>query len=119
MKNYIELDVWKNARALVKSVYDLTANFPKTEVYSLTNQINKSVVSIPSNIAEGIARQYDKETIQFLYIAKGSIFELGTQLFLAFDLKYISECQLEEILKVIESCKKLTNGFINYFKNKK
>lgn len=107
------------ARTLVKSAYSLTINFPKSEVYSLTNQINRSVVSIPSNIAEGIARQSDKETIQFLYIAKGSLFELETQFYLAFDLNYISENQINEILKEIESCKKLLNGFINYFKNKK
>ncbi len=119
MKNYTELEVWKTARALVKLIYTLTETFPQTETYSLTKQINRSVISIPSNIAEGIGRQSDKETIHFLYIAKGSIFELETQLFLAYDLKYISESQLTEILKDITSCKKLLNGFINYFKNKK
>ncbi|WP_040248163.1 four helix bundle protein [Psychroserpens mesophilus] len=119
MKNYTELDVWKTARKLVKTVYDLTSKFPNTEIYSLTNQINRSVVSIPSNIAEGIGRQTDKETIQFLYISKGSLFELETQLFLANDLNYISEKQLSEVLENITSVKKLLNGFINYFKNKK
>ncbi|PWI29412.1 four helix bundle protein [Flavobacteriaceae bacterium LYZ1037] len=118
MKNYTELDVWKFARALVKSVYELTKHFPNTELYSLTNQINRSVVSVPSNIAEGIGRQSDKETIQFLYIAKGSLFELETQIYLAFDLEYISEEQLNVILEQLTSCKKLLNGFINYFKNK-
>ncbi len=118
MKNYTELEVWKAARSLVKSVYDLTRNFPKAEVYTLTSQINRSVISIPSNIAEGIGRQSDKETIQFLYIAKGSLFELETQLFLAFDLRYVSENQFAGVLKNITTCKKLLNGFINYFKNK-
>jgi four helix bundle protein len=70
--NYIELDVWKYSRELVKLVYMLTKSFPKEEVYGLTNQIRRSVVSVPSNIAEGIGRQSNKETIHFLYIAKGS-----------------------------------------------
>ena len=119
MKNYTDLDVWKIARKLVKTVYSLTSQFPNTEIYSLTNQINRSVISIPSNIAEGIGRQSDKETIQFLYIAKGSLFELETQLYLAFDLEYISKDKLDNILEEITSCKKLLNGFINYFKIKK
>lgn len=118
MKNYTELEVWKFARALVKSVYQFTKHFPNTELYSLTNQINRSVISVPSNIAEGIGRQSDKETIQFLYISKGSLFELETQMYLAFDLEYISEDQLKVILEQLSSCKKLLNGFINYFKNK-
>lgn len=119
MKNYTDLDVWKIARKLVKTVYSLTSQFPNTEIYSITNQINRSVISIPSNIAEGIGRQSDKETIQFLYIAKGSLFELETQLYLAFDLEYISKDKLDNILEEITSCKKLLNGFINYFKSKK
>ncbi len=118
MKNYTDLDVWIKARKLVKSVYVLTACFPKAETYNLINQINRSVVSIPSNIAEGLGRQYNKETIHFLYIAKGSLFELETQLFLAYDLEYISEDQLNNVLDEITSNKKLLNGFINYFKNK-
>jgi len=119
MKDYTELEVWIASRKLVKIVYGLTSKFPNAELYSLTNQINRSVISIPSNIAEGIGRQSDKETIQFLYIAKGSLFELETQLYLAYDLEYISKDKLDNILNEITSCKKLLNGFINYFKNKK
>lgn len=118
MKDYTELEVWKKSRSLVKSVYEITKNFPNTELYSLTGQINRSVISIPSNIAEGIGRQSDKETIHFLFISKGSLFELETQLYLAFDLEYISEEQLKILLDEAISCKKLLNGFINYFKNK-
>lgn len=118
MKNYTELEVWKHARDLVKSVYQLTKDFPKTELYSLTNQINRCVISVPSNIAEDIGRQSDKETTHFLYIAKGSLFESETQLYLAYDLGYIFEEQFKIIFKETTSCKKLLNGFINYFKNK-
>lgn len=114
--NYIDLDVWKYARELVKLVYVLTKSFPKEELYGLTNQIRRCVVSVPSNIAEGIARQSKKETIHFLYIAKGSLQEVETQLYLSFDLNYISEKELENILEKLVSNKKLLNGFINYYK---
>jgi four helix bundle protein len=117
--NYTELDVWKHSRGLVKRVYILSDSFPKDELYSLTNQVRRCSISIPSNIAEGIGRQSNKETIHFLYISRGSLFELETQLFLAFDLNYISKQQLENVLEQVTSCKKLLNGFINYFKSKK
>ena len=114
--NYTELEVWKYSRGLVKLVYMLTKLFPKEEVYGLTNQIRRSVVSVPSNIAEGIGRQSNKETIHFLYIAKGSLQEVETQLYLSFDLEYISEEELKNILEQVISSKKLLNGFINYYK---
>lgn len=117
--NYTELDVWKSSRELVKTVYLLSDLFPKEELYALTNQVRRCSISIPSNIAEGLGRQSDKETIHFLYISKGSLYELETQLFLAFDLEYIAEEQLESILEKVTTCKKLLNGFINYFKSKK
>ena len=116
--NYTELDVWKSSRSLVKQVYLLSALFPKDELYALTNQVKRSAVSIPSNIAEGLGRQSNKETIHFLYISKGSLYELETQLFLANDLEYVSKEKLDDILKQITTCKKLLNGFINYFKSK-
>jgi len=116
--NYTELDVWINARELVKLVYGLTKSFPKEELYGITNQIRRSAVSVPSNIAEGCGRQSNKETIQFLYIAKGSLYELETQLYLSQDIDYISEEELDSIIRKVTSCKKLINGFINYFKNK-
>ena len=71
--NYTELEVWKYARGLVKLAYLLTKSFPKEEIYGLTNQIRRSIVSVPSNIAEGIGRPSNKETIRFLYLAKGSL----------------------------------------------
>jgi four helix bundle protein len=116
--NYTELDVWKSCRELVKNVYLLSDLFPKEELYALTNQVKRCSISIPSNIAEVLGRQSNKETIHFLYISRGSLFELETQLYLAFDLNYISKAQLETILTQVTSCKKLLNGFINYFKSK-
>lgn len=118
MKDYTQLDVWMNSRKLVKQVYSLTNSFPNEELYALTSQIKRSVISVPSNIAEGIGRQSNKETIHFLYISKASLFELETQLYLAFDLNYIKESELNKLLEDITTCKKLLVGFINYFKNK-
>ena len=116
--NYTDLDVWKSSRALVKQVYLLSASFPKEELYALTNQLRRCSVSIPSNIAEGLGRRSNKETIHFLFVSKGSLYELETQLFLANDLEYVSNEKLDEILNQITTCKKLLNGFINYFKSK-
>lgn len=114
--NYTELDVWKYSRELVKLVYELTRSFPNDELYGLTNQIRRCVISVPSNIAEGVGRQSNKETIHFLFIAKGSLNEVETQLYLSFDLGYISEEELKNILEKVISNKKLINGFINYYK---
>jgi four helix bundle protein len=116
MKSYTDLEVWKYSRELVKLVYLLTKHFPKEEIYGLTNQIRRCSVSVPSNIAEGIGRQSNKETIHFLYIAKGSLQEVETQLYLSFDLGYISEVEFKNILETVMSNKKLLNGFIKYYK---
>ncbi len=78
--------------------------------------MRRAAISIPSNIAEGVARNHDKETIQFLHISKGSLYELETQLYLSYDIGYLKEQQLSAILNKIEDCKKLISGFINYYR---
>ena len=116
MKSYRELDVWKESRKLVSKVYLVTKNYPKEEVYGIINQLRRCSVSIPSNIAEGCGRRTSKETIHFLYISRGSLYELETQLFLSKDLNFISEDELNNLLIQIETCMKLLSGFINYYK---
>jgi four helix bundle protein len=118
-KSYIEMDVWKKSRLLVNKLYNVTKKFPKEEIYSLTNQMRRSCVSVPSNIAEGIGRLQKNETIQFLNYSRGSLYELETQLYLSFDQTYINESELSEMLEIITECKKLINGTINYYKSKK
>lgn len=90
MSEYQKLEAWQMAMALAEAVYKTTRTFPKEEVYGLTSQIRRAVVSIPSNIAEGAARASAKEFMQFLLIARGSAAELETQLLLAGKLGYLS-----------------------------
>jgi four helix bundle protein len=113
-QKYTELEVWKAARAFAAEVYKVTAIFPKEETYGLTSQIRRCAVSIPSNIAEGSGRQHPKETIQFLTIARGSLYELETQLYVSFDIGFISERQLNDSISKIEILGKLINGYIRY-----
>ena len=115
---YTDLDVWIASRKLVKMIYDTTGSFPKEEIYGLTNQIRRSSISIPSNIAEGCGRRTSADTIQFLHIARGSLYELETQCFLALDQSYLTDKQFQEISNQTKTCKKLLNGFINYYASK-
>lgn len=118
MKSYIELDVWKLSRQLVKSVYTITENFPKEELYGLTSQMRRCVVSIPSNIAEGHGRNHSKDSIQFFYIARGSLYELETQFYLSNDLGYLNNDSVSEALEKIKNCKQMLNGLIRYFEGR-
>jgi four helix bundle protein len=115
INSYRDLDVWKQSRQLVKSVYQLSRSFPKEEQFGLTNQLRRAAISVPSNVAEGSGRNHSKDSIQFFFIARGSLYEIETQLIISFDLEYISDSHLKEVLEQVTRCKKLINGFINYF----
>ena len=115
-QSYKELDVWKEARKLVSLVYDVTQKLPPAELYGLISQIRRSAISVPSNIAEGCGRGHKKETMHFLFIARGSLFELETQVYLCFDQKFITSTESENIIDQISTCRKLLSGFINYHK---
>jgi four helix bundle protein len=91
MTNYKMLNVWQKSIEMVSELYRATACFPKEEKFGLISQMQRSAVSIPSNIAEGCGRNSNKEFIQFLSIALGSGFELETQLIIAKNLNYIQE----------------------------
>jgi four helix bundle protein len=96
-KPHKRLDVWKKAIDLVQEIYDLTKIFPKNEDYSLTNQMRRAAISVPSNISEGAARQTKKEFIQFLHIAQGSRSELVTQMEIAIRLGYLKEDRFSKV----------------------
>ena len=117
--DYKELDVWKETKELVKLVYAFTNDMPLNEQFGLTLQVRRAAVSIPSNIAEGIGRNHTKDTIQFLFIARGSMFELETQLILCKEICNLNNAQFEQLWTKLQNCKMLINGFINYYQNKK
>lgn len=102
MTDYKNLIAWQKSRTLVKEIYLLTERLPKSELFGLTNQIRRAVISIPSNIAEGYNRNTVKEYIHFLRIAKGSAAEVETQLMLCADLAYLSTKDIENALKLIQ-----------------
>jgi four helix bundle protein len=106
------LDVWKKSMDLVEVIYKMTQQFPDAEKFGLTSQMRRSAVSIPSNIAEGAARKGDKELIQFLYIALGSIAELETQYLIAVRLEFTNkDVVIEDLLLNV---KKMLLGLKNY-----
>ncbi len=116
MKDHTDLDVWKMSMDLVEAVYKQSALYPKEELYGLTSQIRRAAVSIPSNIAEGAARQGTKEFIQFLYISLGSLSEVETQLMLAKRLGFAEDVNL--LLSNTKRIKKMLNGLISHLKGK-
>jgi four helix bundle protein len=115
LKTHKDLDVWKEAMLLAKEVYLLTARFPKEEAYGLVLQMRRAAVSVPSNIAEGAARNSAKEFIQFLHISLGSLAELETQVFLSMELGYDIPAP---ILEQIERVRKMLLGLIKRLRRK-
>lgn len=113
-KSYQELEVWKESRVLVKMVYQISSKYPDVEKFGLTLQVRRSAVSVVSNIAEGVGRNTSKDTLQFLYIAKGSVYELETQLLISTDLSFVLASEIETTLAQISLVKKLLFGFIKY-----
>ncbi|MDX1462318.1 MAG: four helix bundle protein [Marinirhabdus sp.] len=114
--NHKEMDVWKKSMDLVETIYTMSSDFPIDERFGLTSQIRRAAVSIPSNIAEGAARKSDKEFIQFISIAMGSLSEVETQFQLAIRLGFLKES--EKIDDCIESVRKLLIGTRNYLQKK-
>jgi len=114
IKSYRDLKIWQKGIELVKTVYVLTHKFPKSETFGLASQMQRSAVSIPSNIAEGHARQHTGEYRQFLYIALGSTAELDTQTVIAYELGYITKEELVKVEKDIAEIRKMTYALISH-----
>ena len=110
MAGYRDLKVWRLAMELAEDAYKICAEFPKHEVYGLTSQLQRAAVSIPSNIAEGQARNSNKEFNHFLGIARGSLAELETQIMLAQRLNYLTEEKLNPALDKAEEIGKMLKG---------
>jgi len=116
LRGHKDLEVWKKSMAFVTTIYKVTQEFPKEEIYGLTNQMRRAAVSVPSNISEGAARGSKKEFVQFLHIALGSVAELDTQIMIAGNLQYISN--IDQLSLETEMLRKLLNGLIYSLKNR-
>ncbi|MCF7870598.1 MAG: four helix bundle protein [Candidatus Omnitrophica bacterium] len=112
VKTYRDLDIWRKSIEFVKEVYTMTVKFPKEEIYGLSNQMKRSVISIPSNIAEGFRRQHNKEFRQFLYIALGSCAELETQVSISKELNYIKGEKEKELLEILDHISRMIMNLI-------
>lgn len=110
MFSFRKLDVYNESRLFVKIVYELLQQFPKKENFSLSAQLRRAVVSVPSNIAEGMGRRSKKEQIHFLEIAFGSLMETFCQLEIAKDLGYITNEQLSDLEYTVEKISKMLSG---------
>lgn len=113
-----KLDVWRESVSLATHIYQITEKFPKAEVYGLTSQMRRAVVSVSGNIAEGAARFSSKEFGQFLNIAGGSLSELDTQLEIACNLTFLTVEEKKEIDNKIDSIAAKLAGLIKHIKQK-
>ena len=111
MRDFKKMQVWEKAHQFVLRVYQITASFPKEEMYGLTSQIRRAAVSIPANIAEGAGRETQAELAHFLYIAAGSAAELDYHLLLARDLGYVGASDYPDLEKCITEIKRMLHGF--------
>jgi four helix bundle protein len=113
---YKDLKVWQSAMDMVESVYRLTLLFPREEMYGLTSQLRRASVSVASNIAEGKGRSSDKELLQFLGHAKGSLFEVETQLMIARRLNYLDDSETVKLESQTAEVCRLLNGLMKAFR---
>jgi len=113
VKDYRELIAWQKGMDLVEMVYRMTDGFPRKEVYGLTSQIRRAVVSIPSNIAEGQARSTTRDFLNFLSIAMGSLKEAETQVLISQRLGYLSEPETSGLLELTAEVGRVISGLTN------
>ena len=103
-----KLEVWQEARAVNKTVYRLTRKFPRDEMFAMTSQIRRASISVSSNIAEGSGRNSDKDFAHFLEQSYGSVMEVASVFYLAFDEGYVTEAELNQLLDELERLAKRT-----------
>jgi len=112
VRSYKDLVAWQKSMALVTEVYRASQEFPKEELFALMSQIRRAAVSVPSNIAEGHARSSKKEFQYFLSNARGSLAELETQLTIAYQLAYIKETTINQLLDRLGEVGRILNGLL-------
>src|SRR5947209_15640804 len=111
-ESYRDLIAWQKAMTLVTEVYRLTDDFPRREMYGLTRQLREAAVSVPSNIAEGKGRQTKKDYLQFLYRARGSLFEVQTQIEVARRFEFLDSNRFTETDALAQETGRVLNGLI-------
>ena len=116
--HYKDLIAWQKAMDLVAAIYAATEKFPKREVHSLTDQIRRAAVSVPSDIAEGQAHYNHREFLHFLQHSRGWLAELETQILLTQRLNYVAPTDADPLLRQIEELGRILNGLINSIRNK-
>lgn len=117
-KPHKKLEAWKQSVDLVIEIYKTTEVFPSKEIYGITNQVRRAAVSIPSNIAEGAARQTKKEFTNFLHIAQGSLSELDTQIEIASRLGYLDVKSRKSLDNKMTPIDKMITGLIHHLSKK-
>ena len=118
METHKDLRVWQQSIEMVTSIYKMSKDFPKDEIFGLVSQMRRAAVSVPSNIAEGYARGTDKEKLHFLRISSGSMSEIETQLMLSLNLGYIGQETYDELSEQITSVWKQSNALISSIKKR-
>ena len=116
VKNFEDLEIWKDARALTRRIYQLTRDSKFSKDFELRDQIRRAAVSIMSNIAEGFERGGNQEFIQFLYVAKASCGEVRSQLYVAMDQFYVAQKDCEELTKSFRRLSIMISNLIDYLK---
>ena len=110
VQHYRQLEVWQLAMDLAERCYQATKGFPKEELFGLTNQIRRSAVSIPANIAEGQGREHTKEFLNFLSISRGSLLELETHLMLSQRIGLLQQPELDSLLTMTDRLSRMISG---------
>jgi four helix bundle protein len=118
LRSYKDLKVWQKSYKLCLDIYKLTKGFPKEELYSLTSQIRRSAISVPSNIAEGYGRKTTAEYLRSLYIAYGSNCELETQILLTGDLGYSKPEHIKNVQEDVGEVERMLKALIKSLENK-
>ena len=113
MHNFKKLDIWTKSMSIVTEIYQITNTFPSCERFGLVSQMQRSAVSIPTNIAEGSAKTSNKDFARFLEMSIGSSFELETELIVSYNLKYTDTIVYENLLSEISEIQKMIYGFKN------
>lgn len=119
ISSYQQLEIWQKSIILATKIHQISSSFPKTEIFSLTNQVRRAAICIPSNIAEGWGRKHAREFIQFLRIACSSLLELETQLIVAQNLGYLEHQLLDALLLRTQEVNKMINTMISGLEQKK